>query len=64
MKVKLFHQLDVTKLEAEINKWLAENDKIEIKHVQQSYAYRDQALILVSLWYEVAQKDPAAVPGL
>jgi hypothetical protein len=64
VKVKLFHYLDVTKLEAEVNQWLAENGNIEVKHVQQNYAYYDQVRILVSIWYDVTRRDPAAVPGL
>jgi hypothetical protein len=64
VRVKLFHQPDVAKLEAEINQWLAENDRIEIKYVQQSFAYHDQHPILISVWYDAVRRDPTAVPGL
>lgn len=61
MKVKLFLQQDMTKLEAEINQWLAGNGNVEMKHVQQSYASQG---ILISIWYDIARRDPAVVPGL
>lgn len=64
MKLKIFTNMgDASKLESDINRWLAENGEIDVKHVQQSYACDGQAhfYTLVSVWYDTVRRD---VPGL
>ena len=55
MKVKIFADAgDAPKLEKEINKWLQDNKKIEVKHIKQDYAYDNEQLnyTLNSIWTE------------
>jgi hypothetical protein len=60
MQVKVFlSQEDAPKLETEINMWLKNNNKIEISHVTQSYAFdgKHDSYALISIWYTVIVPD-------
>lgn len=53
MKVKMFTNQDISKLEEEVNKWLKDNPG-SISHIKQSVTYdsTDNALYtLISIWY-------------
>ncbi len=60
MQVKVFlSQEDAPKLETEINMWLKNNNKIDISHVKQSYAFdgKHASYALISIWYTVIVPD-------
>ncbi len=55
MKVKIFlNEGNAPALEREINKWLAQNPKIQVSHIKQNYAYDNEETFytLLSIWYE------------
>ena len=53
MKIKIFKKVvadsyDVNRIESEVNKWLGENNDIEIKDIKQSY---DNIDLVYSIFY-------------